>query len=113
MIKQFFCIIDEAIDGGYKVVISAENINLIPKQNITIRRIYTEYDLQKGSLVYVSRGELEKGKLVAKSLFMCIEPSEKRVSFAMAIQVKLKPIIKEKIADEDIHPIEVFKTLCG
>lgn len=115
MVKQFFCKIDSPIDGGYKVILNSTNINLLPSDDLTIRRIFTDIVFKPDDLLYVDSAELkEGGKLQVLTAYVMTRPVMAPSSVSQSYDVNIIPeATKQSIVDSDIHPIEIFKELCG
>ena len=114
MVKQFFCKIDSPIDGGYKVILNSNNINLLPDKDLTIRRIFTDIVFKSDDLLYVDNADLkEGGKLEVTSAYVMTRPMADLPNKKVINIIPINDITKQSIVDCDIHPIEIFQQLCG
>jgi len=111
MVKQFFCKIDSPIDGGYKVILNSNNINLLPDKDLTIRRIFTDIVFKSDDLLYVDLKE--GGKLQVTSAYVMTRPMADLPNKKVINIIPINDITKQSIVDCDIHPIEIFQQLCG
>ena len=70
MSMKFFCTIYEPINGGYKILLNGKNINYLPGEKTTLRRIFINAEFNKGDTIYVNTSELgQGGKLVVSEAF--------------------------------------------
>lgn len=110
MSMKFFCTIHEPIKGGYKILLNGKNINFLPGEKTTLRRIFINAELDVGDTLYVNDGELgEGGKLVVREAYKLslvpMLPAPKAEPKVISDQVKAM------IACADTQPIELFQ-LC-
>lgn len=107
---KFFCKIKEKLDNNlYKVVLNAENINLIPEDNTTVRTIYSDYNLSSGMLVYVSDSELKSDNgtktLIIKKVYNLFEIFKDLPQEAVTA---ISDAVKKLILDKDAYPNNIF-----